>query len=160
MKSRVLSIFLTAIVLISIIGCNKSDDTTKWSDIYITVFESLMEDDKALNADMKYIAINVAALTNATEEDIDIIFDYFGKYNVDVIDESYQTLEEKGMVLEYDYIEGVLLDVTEVRIKTDNKVIVEASKFRSGTGAIGSQFTVEKEDGVRKITGTYLDWIS
>ena len=64
------------------------------------------------------------------------------------------------MIIEYDYIEGVLLDVTEVRIKSDKKVIVEASKFRSGTGAIGSQFTVEKEDGTWKITGTYLDWIS
>ena len=95
MKNIVLNIFLTAILLASLVGCNKSDDTNKWSDIYITVFESLMEDDKALNTDMKYIAINVEALANATEEDIDIIFDYFEKYNVDVIDESYQTLEEK-----------------------------------------------------------------
>ena len=41
-----------------------------------------------------------------------------------------------------------------------NKLITDAMKWRSGLGAIGATYTVEKKNDVWEITKTENEWIS
>jgi hypothetical protein len=109
---------------------------------------------------MEYIAINSQTLSNASDEDIIKIKDYFIKYEVEIIDESFNTLSEKGMVKKGNYIEGLLLEITDVNIISDNKVIIEGSKFRSGLGAVGVKSTVIKSNGEWQLESADMTWIS
>ncbi len=160
MDKKIISILLVFIFMFSLIGCQSSPADYDWSDIYISVFDVLMEEDDALNDDMAYIAINGDALANASSEDIDKILEHFEKYDVDVINESMESLTEKGMVIDDFYIEGVYLEVTDVQIESSTKVIIEASKYKSGLGAIGMSFTLEKEKDHWTITDNNQGWAS
>ncbi|MDA3846556.1 MAG: hypothetical protein PF505_08430, partial [Vallitaleaceae bacterium] len=73
---------------------------------------------------MKYVAIDTSTLTGCSEEEISEIMDYFTKYEVEVIDESFESLEDKGMVSEYNDIEGILLTITGIEENTSNKIVI------------------------------------
>ncbi len=145
------------------IEANEKDNTTEesiYSEIYIVALESFMSLDEALNHEMKYIAINNETLIKATEADVDSVVDYFKKYGVDVINESYNTLKEKDMVIDEFYIEGVLLEIETVEFLSEDKVVVEGSKYKSGLGAIGVKAILIKEDGHWILESADITWIS
>jgi len=137
----------------SLFGCaatNKEEDgpnTTHYSEIYTLTLDSLMSLDDGLNHEMEYIALDVKSLTYATEEDKEFIVGHLVKYGVNVIDESIKSLEEKGMVKEHGVIDGVLLKIEKVELKSDNKIVIESSKYRSGKGAVVVETILIKKGG-------------
>jgi hypothetical protein len=139
---------------------DKSNEASIYSEIYIVALESFMSLDEALNHEMKYIAINNDTLIKATEADVDIVVDYFKMFGVDVINESYKTLKEKDMVIDEFYIEGVLLEIETVEFLSEDKVVVEGSKYKSGLGAIGVKAILIKEDGHWILESADITWIS
>jgi hypothetical protein len=75
------------------------------------------------------------------------ILDYFKKYNVETMDSTYEQLKEKGLWnAKTMALDGVLLRVESSEI-VRNKVIIKASKYRSGLGAIGGESTVIYKNG-------------
>jgi hypothetical protein len=133
---------------------------TKYYDIYTLALDSFMPIDDGLNGGMQYIAIDTKTLKDATETDKAAIMKYFEKYNVKVIDESFDSLKAKGMVKDMNYIEGLLLSVKSIELKTDGEAIVEGSKFRSGLGAIGVKSTIKLENGKWNLKSSNMMWIS
>ena len=150
-------VILITIVLTS--GCDKHINPD-YKDIYTLALESLMEEENGLNSDMKYLAINFKTLSNIDENDVSMIMKYFAKYDVEVLDESFNSLNDKGMVFESNYIEGVLLEVTNVEVINKKKFKVECSKFRSGKGAIGLECIIIFTGGSWKVEETKITWIS
>lgn len=141
----------------------ENGETAESSDlatIYSIALEAIMPVDDALNEDMTYIAINGGTLVDATDEDMQTILSYFNKYNVEVKNTSFKELEEEGLVQEGNYIEGILLEIDDVESKTDDKVVLNVSKFRSGLGAIGIKATIIKEKAGWKLESTEETWIS
>jgi hypothetical protein len=143
-----------------IVDNDNTAEESIYSEIYIIALESFMSLDEALNHEMKYIAINNDTLIKATEADVDTVVDYFKKYAVDVINESYKTLKEKDMVIDEFYIEGVLLEIETVEFLSEDKVVVEGSKYKSGLGAIGVKAILIKEDGHWILESADITWIS
>ena len=113
-----------------------------------------------INGIYKYIAINTKTLENATQRNIDYIFNWFVKYNNDIIDESFESLEEKGMVKEFNSLEGLLLEVISIKEISEEEVIIELSKFRSGIGAIGMRYTLIQNDSTWEVKEKGMMWIS
>lgn len=123
------------------------DESSEMADIYILALDSFMPIDKGLNGEMKYIAIEMKSLTEATKVDKKEILKYFEKYKVKVIDESFETLKAKGMVMQMNSLEGILIRVDKGEKKSDDEFVIEGSKFRSGLGAIWVKCVVKKEKG-------------
>lgn len=141
----------------------ESDEPVEISDlatIYRLALEAVMPIDEGLNGDMTYIAINGETLVDATEEDITYILDYFTKYDLEVKNKSFKALKEDGLVKDGNYIEGILLGIDDVESKTDDKMVLHVSKFRSGLGAIGVKVTVIKNDESWEVESTEETWIS
>lgn len=145
----------------SIEGENTTKENSKLAKLYAAVLDSFIPIDNGLNGDMKYIAIDTNTLVDATKEDKEYILNYFKKYNVEVMDESFETLKEKGMVKECNYLEGLLLQIDVDKIKiSNNKAVIEGSKFRSGIGAIGVRCEAVYKNGNWVIEKADMTWIS
>lgn len=128
-----------------------------WVGLYIEAFEAAIRLDDALNDAMGYIAIDASNL-DLTADDLERLMDYFNKYGVEVINESYQTLKEKGLLVEDYYIEGILLSVEKVL--EEDKITLEVSKYKSALGAIGVSCEFYRKEGVYQLEDAYITWIS
>ncbi|HHV28978.1 MAG TPA: hypothetical protein GXX73_05165 [Clostridium sp.] len=116
--------------------------------------------DEGLNGDMEYIAIETQTLENATESDKKAVLEYFKKYDVKIMDESFETLKAKGMVKDLNSLDGLLLRIVKVDKISDNEIIIECSKFRSGLGAVGVKCVLKKENDKWIVSSSQLTWIS
>ncbi|ABN53770.1 MAG TPA: hypothetical protein DEF39_00680 [Hungateiclostridium thermocellum] len=116
--------------------------------------------DEGLNDDMKYIAIDTHTLENATNADKKTVLEYFKKYDVEIMDESFESLKEKGMVKDLNSLDGLLLRIEKVDKISDNEIIIECSKFRSGLGAVGVKCVLKKENNKWIIDSSQMSWIS
>lgn len=162
MKSKL--IIILAIFTILLISCGTerpSDDEMPLVEIYSLALEALMEEDKALNDDMAFIAIDLSNFENLNKTARQAIIDYFSdKYSIDVMDSTFEELREKGFFNEDTMVlDGVLLRMEKVDI-TSTKVVFTGSKYRSGLGAIGMEVTLRNEDGKWKVTESKMIWIA
>ena len=130
----------------------------KW-EVYCIALDSLVSDDIALNQGMEYIAVNINSLEGINEKDNEKVLKYFEKYNVKVVNESFETLREKGMVKDGNGIDGLLLSVDKSNTYI-TVLILEQSKFRTGTGAIGGQTIAIGLFGKWIIISRITSWIS
>lgn len=55
---------------------------------------------------------------------------------------------------------GVLIKIDEVVEFNDSRIEIKASKYRSGTGAIGLTFTFKKTNGIWELLKSDMGWIS
>jgi len=127
---------------------------------YALAIDSIIGVDPALNHEMTYIAVNfdnLGYMTEAIQESIEI---YLSKYQVPVINESYATLVEKNMLIDDDYIKGILIDFDSIIYVADDEFLIEASKFKSGLGAVGVEVILKKVDGVWSVISAKITWIS
>lgn len=130
-------------------------------EIYIVAFDALIQEDKGLNSGMKYISIDSNITNDLTEEEKKVLLSYFTKYNVEVKNLSFEELRNKGMFDENTHsLEGILLEVKDIKKKTDKEVIIEATKYRSGLGAIGMEYTLKYIDGRWEMKSSKMLWIS
>ncbi|WHX49682.1 peptide ABC transporter substrate-binding protein [Paenibacillus woosongensis] len=123
----------------------------------------MMPIDEALNADMKYIAIDFSVLTHLAAEDKQYIEEYIGsRFAAPVRDATFEQLKESegddftdnGMVLS-----GVLLQIDKVEI-SEHGAVIEGMKYRSGNGAVGIAIQLELKDGAWKVIEAANNWIS
>lgn len=145
----------------------ESPDSTQDKDmdgtagqLYSLAFQAMFDMDEGLNGEMKYIAMDLSELTQLTEEDKTYILDSFKDYGVEIRDTTFDRLkEEEPGFKENMALEGVLLRVEKVDIREDAAVI-EGSKYRSGTGAVGTKITLKLVDGVWSVADAGMTWIS
>ncbi len=130
------------------------------SILYVLAIESIIGVDPALNQDMTYIAVNFDTIEGLTDDIRHAMEIYLSKYKLPIIDESYETLVEKNMVIDDQYIEGILIEFDSFVHVSENEVIIEGSKFKSGLGAVGVEVVLSRVDGVWTVTSVEVTWIS
>lgn len=125
---------------------------TNEADMYNVVLDYFIELDAALNSDMKYIAVNFDV--NIDDENKDNVLENLKKYNVDIIEGNLEDLKAKGLGDEYGNLEGILLSISDIKIESENKIIIEGSKYRSGLGSVSAQVTINNDNGTWKIVAS------
>src|SRR5699024_7493486 len=112
--------------------------------------DSIMEYDEALNTDMEFIAINISAYEDLSENDEEEISSYFAdKYEIDVTitSDTVQELKETDVYdTDTNTLKGIFLSINEVEFKDEENVLFKGSKFRSNTSGYELEFTVHYED--------------
>lgn len=131
-------------------------------EIYSVALDSIMEQDEALSSGMKFIAIDMSNFEEVDQSDKEEILSYFKeKYNVDVMNATFEQLKEKGLYNpDTMVLDGVLLKIEKVEFKFNNNIFFEGSKYRSGNGAVGVKVTVHYKDNQWKSKEAKMTWIS
>jgi hypothetical protein len=132
-------------------------------EITAIALESLMEKDKALSSDVKYIALDFNNIERYTDLEVKEIQGFLEeRYKVEIIKASLEELKKKGLYnLEKMGLEnGVLLKIEKINFKWFNTVNFETSKFRSAKGAIGVETTIQFKEGEWKMKESTETWIS
>ncbi len=143
-------LFIIIICLSMLIGC-RSDEVIAVEDDYIAVynivFTAIKDEDGILDNSIPYIAIDGKSLMNISEDGLNQVLSTVKSWNETVIDESIETLEEKGMMIDDHYLEGILLEILSIEYTEDNKFLVHARKFKSRKGAVTVSYLLERKDG-------------
>lgn len=130
-------------------------------DVYSVALDSFMPLDEGLNGDMKYISIAGNTLKYLQPYERKEVMKNLEKYKVKVLDASFEELKKMDLFNEKQlYLEGILLSVKDVTIVSDEEIIVEGSKYRSGDGAIGVKCTLKYKNGNWKVDKADITWIS
>ncbi len=162
MKRR-LAFVLTLILSITMIGCQSEKTEASLSDLYIQVFQELIETDSELNGDLEFIAVDFDSIQGLTDDDKDQINEYLAKeFEVDVKNASLQNLKEQGLYDEENLaiIHGVLLKIDTYEENTEKLIKLSASKYKSGKGAAGMQFTFELNGDQWELIDSESTWKS
>jgi hypothetical protein len=150
---------------LDVITALKSEqDKTALSQVqaYFLVFEYLFETDPALNHEIKYIALDLSETMLETPDNfIWILEEFCVQNNFTLLLDNFDGLVEKGYIRDIGsgFEEGILISFRDTAL-TDDTLTTDASKWRSGLGAIGATFTVEKSDGDWEILPLESMWIS
>ena len=161
MKIKYFSILFVLSLLLS--ACNTGIEPKKHlGEIYSVALDSIIEQDEALSSKMEYIAIDMSNFEDADESDKIEILSYFkGKYKVEVMDATLEQLKEKGLYNpDTTVLDGVLLRIEKVNFTSNNNIIFEGSKYRSGLGAVGVEATVHYKDNKWESKEVKMTWIS
>ena len=155
--------FMCILFIITILtGCNNGIEPKEHlGEIYTVALDSIMEEDQGLNHDMAFIAIDMSN-NDIDESSKKNILNYFEEtYKVEVMDATFEQLKEMGLYNpDTTALDGVLLEVTKVEFKSNNTVLLEVSKFRSGLGAIGVEVKAHYKDNKWQTEEVNLKWIS
>ncbi|WHY77266.1 peptide ABC transporter substrate-binding protein [Neobacillus sp. WH10] len=159
LKLFIFVVFLSLILSACKIGVNPKEHL---GGIYSIALDSIMEKDEALSNGMEFIAIDMSNFDELSEKDRKEIINFFKeKYKVDVMDATFEELEEKGYYNPVTLaLDGVLLRIEKVDFKLNNDVFFEGSKYRSGKGAVGVESTVYYKDDKWQIKDSKETWIS
>lgn len=130
-------ILLISIVILMVFAssCTK-DIVPDVVDAYKMVINKLYNEDKGLNNDIKYIAIDTSLMVNLTEDTKVELLKQLEEYGVIVLDMTYKELEEQGYIQDLYFKEGILFKIEDESMKS-NTIKMNVSKWRSGLGAIG-----------------------
>ena len=158
---KIITVTLLVILLIpilSVAGCGVKVEDEDLTGVYSQTFEALMTEDEGLNSDIEFIAIDTSNFYGLY--DIEDILESLKKYNENTIEATFEELKAQG---EFDeekmVLDGALLKISKIETKL-NKLVVEASKYRSGTGAIGMEFEFRKSEAGWELTNSKGLWIS
>lgn len=124
------------------------------------VAEWLWREDPGLNGDIRYLSADLGAVDEAHIAALTgLLEDFCAENALTLLTMDYDTLVKEGYVEDLYFADGVLLAFEQAEL-TDNRLTVTARKWRSGLGAIGADFTVEKQGGGWTVVGTQNSWIS
>ena len=161
MKIRLFTIFIIVSSLLSACGTG-IEPKEHLGVIYSAALDSMMDLDEALNHEMKFISIDMSNFEELDENDKEDIINYFEeKYNVEVMNATFEQLKEMGLFNpDTMSLDGVLLRIEKVDFKFNNSIFFEGSKYRSGLGAIGVEVTVHYKDNNWKTKEANMTWVS
>lgn len=167
---KIFIFILFTIQLFSISALGYSSNTLEEDDlvqIYSIALNSFMPDSIVTDS-IKYIAIdmNTKFFDNISQNGRKEILSNFKKYDKKIINESLDSLKEKGLadkfgnLLSDKNISGLLLSITTVNITRDNEIIIEGNYYESPIAGKGFVSTLKKIDGEWKLINTKLLYIS
>ncbi len=158
MKNKII-LFLSLFAIILATSCTEKT-VTDLNNPYFLVFEDLARGDSALIGRVKYISVDLSkSKIKDNSNFLNLMQEYCNKYNVTLLHDSIQSLEEKGLVKNNSFYDGVVIYFEDEK-KTENELITTAMKWYSGRGAVCSSYTVKKFDNTWSITNTENEWIS
>jgi hypothetical protein len=165
MKIKLLAIFIIPCLLFSLVSCANSSKTATSSayngqaKAYYTVFLELYKEDSALN-DGKYLAVDLSKVKSTdTAPFLELMQDFCKDHGYTLLQGTSEELEAKGYIKNLSFKDGFLISFKDEEL-TQKKLVTSASKWRSGIGSIGAEYTVEKKETSWKIEDTENCYIS
>ncbi len=148
-----------------ILGCTNqhtANSETGLADLYIKTIDTLFAEDAGLNDGITFIAVQMDSMKGLTKEDEKIIEEFIQSKGYIMKNASIDELkQQKEFDEEKLYIKnGVLIKIDEIVEFNDSRIKMKASKYRSGTGAIGLTFTFKKTNGIWELLKSDIGWIS
>lgn len=150
------------IVLLFLVACNNEVNSKEHlGEIYRVALGSIMEKDEALSNNIEYIAIDMSNFEELNEQDKKEILAYFEeKFSIEVMDATYEELQEKGLYnTDTKVLDGVLLRIEKVDF-VSNEFVFDGSKYRAGDGAVGVKGIVHFKNGKWQIKESKETWKS
>ncbi|WP_088006988.1 hypothetical protein [Indiicoccus explosivorum] len=166
-------------------GCAQAAESDNGeAGLYIEVFETLMAEDPGLNDGAEYMALDFSELPETagpmqpgengdldepggeaetvSEETAQAVIEYMGdEYGMDIMQADFEELKARGLFNEETLsLEGVLLEIQDLRYTGAEEAVVEARKYTSGLGAIGLEITLVKEGDSWETADVRMLWIS
>ncbi|MDM5326349.1 hypothetical protein [Neobacillus sp. CF12] len=91
--------YLFLFVVLFVGACsNENNPKEHTGEIFAIALESLMEKDKALSSDIKYIAVDLSNCEGLTDLEVKEIQGFLEeRYKVEVIEASFEELKKKGL---------------------------------------------------------------
>ena len=131
---------------------------------YMALIDDIYQEDSALNSDITILAIDTTDMTNITEIEKQRLFIKLqDKYGLEVVEGTFDELVKEGLIDKDNLLfdEGVLIKIKKpIYDEKKNCLKCGTKKWRSGTGAIGSDDVTAQYDGTTwKITKKGM-WIS
>lgn len=143
-----------------VLNSQPADLPTEDSNPYFVLFKQLYADDPGLNGDIKYIAVDLTDVKSEDNADFLVLIEAFCKKDgFTLLVDTMDGLNEKGYIKNLSLEEGIVIAFEDTSL-TDTKLVTQGRKWRSGDGAIGGTFTLEKKNGTWSITKTENQWIS
>jgi len=164
MKNKKFGLFIGICLLLGtalcVNSCNINHSSEELAKAYFTLFEYLYETDPALNHDSNYIALDLTnvKLTN-TAPLIELIQKFCDSNGYILLQNNFEELVEKGYIKNLYFENGFLISFNDININ-ENTLVTSARKWRSGTGAIGADYTVKKKGKIWEIAEIKNSWIS
>lgn len=138
----------------------KQGNTDPIVNAYMLIIDTFYKEDEGLNGDIKYLAIDTTKMVNLTDDSKQELLTALGKYNLIVLNTTFEDLKAEGLIKDLYFEEGILFKIEDEPI-TNNILTLKASKWRSGLGAIGTdKMELKKVNGTWKITSEGGRWIS
>lgn len=129
-------------------------------DAYYTLFLKLYGDDTGLNSDIKYIAVDLTRAKLAdTGRFLELMEAFCEDEGLTLMQDTVEGLTEKGYIRDLYFEHGIVVAFADSSL-TDTMLHTQASKWRSGLGAIGGDYTLEKKAGIWTVTASDNNWIS
>jgi len=162
---KFISIFLI-ISFIFISSCSEPPpeiDPSNPAHAYYLIFEALINESVGLNNDSIYIALE---LTDVELPDtaplIQLVQNYCDTNEYTLLLMGFEELKEKGYIDYSDtdiihFKEGIMISFYD-KESTDTKLVTSGHKWKSGLGAVGMEFTVEKINDSWQITEEGNSW--
>ena len=146
------------------VGVDYVCQNRKLAEAYFLVFQYLFEADPALNHEIKYIALDLSEIKfQAQDVLIRLVEDFCAEFGFTLLLNDFEGLREKGYItfdpLPPRFQDGIIISFQDITL-TDDTLVTKAEKWRSGRGAIGSTFTVEKTDGTWELLPLESMWAS
>jgi hypothetical protein len=134
-------------------------DTTY--ETFRQVILKLYRDDPGLNQDIDYIAIDTTNIpTLIMAQLIPAMQDWANEHGWTLLDDTYESLTQKGYISwDMGFEKGLLFRFENVII-TDSKVIMNVTKYRAPLGAIGGKYIARLMDGEWILEEPTEFWIS
>ena len=159
MKIKLLALFIIPCLLFSFASCTSSNDKYVSSayngqaKAYYTVFLELYKEDTALNHG-KYLAVDLSKVKlTDTAPFIELMKDFCKSHGYTLLQGTREKLKAKGYIKNLDFKDGFLISFNDKEL-TQKRLVTSASKWCSGTGSIGAEYTVEKKETAWKIEGS------
>lgn len=158
MKKILVILFIFLILVMA--GCTDKQ-APNVVDAYTMVIDKLYMEDSGLNDGIKYLAIDTSLMVNLTDDVKKAeLLKQLKNYGFIVLDTTFEELEKKGYIHDLYFKEGILFRIEDEPIK-NNSIIMKASKWRSGTGAMGyDNLIIEYKNNKWKISKSGSPWIS
>ena len=157
--------FICLMLAISFVGYSQSSNDTEnlseWVKIYQITLESYLQQDTALNANIDFIAIDLATLEFTDDYDKKEIVTWFEEHYVPVINTNFDGLRARGLLNERGthIPDGILLSIYRVT-RTNNEIIINGGKYRGAEGANSFRTTWRLNNGIWEFAGTVMTAIS
>ena len=133
----------------------------KTIDMYKVILKDLMEQDSALNTNVKFIAIDFENFLayrkdkykggynrKLSENEKQALIDFLKQYNENVMEANFESLKEQGYYDEETYsLTGLLISMGEIETIKENKVVLRINKYRSALGAVMPKYELNLING-------------
>ena len=126
---------------------------------YAVVLEALYRQDTGLNGGT-YLALDLSQVQLAeTAPLVAQVRAFCASHGYTLMLDTFEGLQSKGYIKDLSFADGFLVGFVDVSL-TEDTLVTQAQKWRSGLGAIGGKYTVAKRDGMWSITSVTGQWIS